>query len=336
MKDSLSRRVPSRHLAGSLAAWVLCAALPAAILPAHAQGYPNKPLRFMVGFPAGGSTDITARFIAPRLAERVGQPVVVDNRSGAGGIVGLDAIAKSAPDGHTFGFGVSGAMTIAGTLQANLPYNTLRDFAPVTNVASNPLILVASNAFPPRDIRELIAYAKARPKQLSFGSGGSGTAMHLAGALLNIMADLDLNHVPYKGTNPAANDLVGGQIPLAIIDVASTRGFIKAGQIRAIGTMDTRRSQVAPDIPTIGESGLPGFVVPSWFGVVAPARTPPEVINQLNAHLVAILESPETRDRLLTAGLEPRPTTPAEFGELIRSEVVRWAKVIKDAKITSD
>ncbi len=325
---------PCAHL---LLAGVLAASFSGyAAAQSAAQGYPYKPLRFIVGFPAGGSTDITARIIAPKLADRLGQPVIVDNRSGAGGIVGVDTIAKSAPDGYTLGLGVSGALTINVTLQRNLPYDPLKDLSAITMVANNPLILVASNAFPAKDVKELIALAKARPKKVSFGSGGPGTAMHLAGMLLNMMAGIEMVHVPYKGLNPAANDLLGGQIPLAILDVASTRGMIRAGQIRSLGTLGAKRSQTAPDIPTIAESGLPGFVVPSWFGIVAPARTPADIIARLNSNLVAILESAETKERLLTAGLEPTPSTPEEFSEVIRTEIARWAKIIKDAKIEAE
>ena len=303
---------------------------------AQAQGYPNKPLRFIVPYPPGGSTDIAARIIAPKLSERLAQPVIVDNRPGGGGIVGVDTIAKAAPDGYTIGFGPSGLLTLSVTLQPNLPYNPITDLAPITMAVKNPLILVAHPSFSAKDVRELIALAKAKPAQLSFGSSGTGTAMHLAGVLLTKMAGIELVHVPYKGSGPAANDLMGGQIPLAIIDVASTRSFIKAGKIKPLGTMGPARSQLVPDIPTITESGLPGFVAQSWFGIIAPARTPPEIVTRLNSHLVAILENSDIRDRLLAAGVEPSPSSPDEFSEIIRSEISNWAKVIKDAKIKVD
>lgn len=303
---------------------------------AQAQGYPNKPLRFIVPYPPGGSTDIAARIIAPKLSERLAQPVIVDNRPGGGGIVGVDTIAKAAADGYTIGFGPSGLLTLSVTLTPNLPYNPITDLAPITMAVKNPLILVANPSFSAKDVGELIALARTRPGQFSFGSSGTGTAMHLAGVLLTKMAGIELVHVPYKGSGPAANDLVGGQIPLAIIDVASTRSFIKAGKIKPLGTMGPARSQLVPDIPTIAESGLPGFVAQSWFGIIAPARTPPEIVVRLNSHLVAVLESAETRERLLTAGVEPSPSSPEEFSEVIRSEISNWAKVIKDAKIQVD
>lgn len=300
---------------------------------AQSQEYPNKPIRFMVGFPPGGSTDVAARLIAPRLAERLGQPVIIDNRSGAGGNLAVEAIAKSAPDGYTIGFGVSGSLTINVTLQPNLPYDTLRDLTPITMAVNNPLILVANASFPVKDVRELVAFARSKPGPIAFGSGGTGTAMHLAGALLKLTAGVDLVHVPYKGTNPAVNDLVGGQIPLAIVDVASALKFIKAGRIHALGVTGAKRAEMASDIPTISESGAPGFYVLSWFGIVAPARLPQEIVKRLNADLRAVLEAPDLRERFFATGLEPAPTSPEEFGNIIKSEISRWAKVIKDAGI---
>ena len=317
-------------LAGMLVGWW------SGLATAQAQGYPNKPLRFIVAYPPGGGSDITARIIAPKLSERLGQPVIVDNRTGGGGIVGVDAIAKAAPDGYTIGFGPSGLLTLSVTLQPNLPYSPIRDLAPITMAVNNPLILVANPSFPAKDVREFIALAKGKPGQLSFGSSGTGTAHHLAGVLLTKMAGIELVHIPYKGSSPVTNDLMGGQIPLAIIDVASTRSFIKAGKIKPLGTMGPTRSQLAPDIPTIAESGLPGFVAQSWYGIIAPARTPPEMVARLNSHLAAILENADTRERLLALGVEPSPSSPEEFSAVIRSEITRWAKVIKDAKIEAD
>ncbi len=303
---------------------------------AQAQSYPNKPIRFMVGYPAGGASDITARILSQKLSERLGQPVIVDNRSGGGGIVGVDSVAKAPPDGYLIGFGNLGMLAVNVSLLANLPYNPVTDLAPVTMAVKNPLILVANPSIPVKDVRDLVALAKARPGQLSYASSGSGTAHHLAGALLTMTAGIELVHVPYKGSNPAAVDLIGGQVPFAILDVATTRNFIKAGKMRALGTMGPKRSQLASDVPTISESGLPGFAAESWIGVIAPARTPPDIVRRLNSHLVAILESPDSRDQLLAAGVEPSPSSPEEFGELIRSEISRWAKVIKAAKIEAN
>lgn len=300
---------------------------------AQSQEYPNKPIRFMVGFPPGGSTDIAARLIAPRLAERLGQPVIIDNRSGAGGNLAVEAIAKSAPDGYTIGFGVSGSLTINVTLQPNLPYDSVRDLTPITMAVNNPLILVSSASFPAKNVSELIAFARSKSDPIAFGSGGTGTAMHLAGELLKQTAGVDIVHVPYKGTNPAVNDLAGGQIPLAIVDIASALKFVKAGRIHALGVTGAKRAEMASDIPTISESGAPGFYVLSWFGIIGPARLPQEIVRRLNADLRAILEAADLRERFFATGLEPAPTTPEEFGNIIKSEISRWAKVIKDAGI---
>lgn len=300
---------------------------------AQSQEYPNKPIRFIVGFPPGGSTDLAARLIAPRLAERLGQPVIIDNRSGAGGNLAVDAIAKSAPDGYTIGFGVAGSLTINVTLQPKLPFDPVTDLTPITMAVNNPLILVSNVSFPAKDVRELIAFAKSKPGPITYGSGGTGTSMHLAGELLKQTAGLNLVHVPYKGTSPAVNDVAGGHLPLAIVDVASTLQFIKTGRLHALGVTGAKRTEMASDIPTISESGAQGFQVPSWFGIIGPARLPQKIVTRLNAELRAILESPDIRERFFAIGLEPAPTSPEEFGNIIKSEISRWAKVIKDAGI---
>lgn len=302
---------------------------------AAAQGYPDRPLRFIVGFPPGGSTDVAARVIAPRLAERLGQPVLVDNRAGAGGNIGVDTIAKAAPDGYTIGFGVSGALTINLTLQ-RLPYDPLMDIAPVTLAAFNPLILVAGTDAPAASVRELIAYARPRPGRMAFATGGTGTAMHLSGALLNALAGIELVHVPFKGNSAAAAGLIGGQVPFAVLDLTSAQPFVRAGRMRALGVTSARRTPLAPEIPTIAESGVPGFEVVSWFGIIAPAETPAEIVTRLNAELVGVLTSPDSRQKLMTAGLEPAPSSQEEFGSLIRAEILRLAKLIRSAEIRAE
>ena len=302
----------------------------------HAQsGYPARPVRMLVGFPPGGGTDLTARIIATRLGERLGQPVVVENRVGAGGNIAMDAIAKAPPDGHLIG--VAGSLiTINATLQPNLPFNPVKDFAPVTMLVNNPLVLFSHPGFEAKDLRQLIALAKAKPGAISYGSPGAGTAMHLVGALLNQSAGVTLVHVAYKGNGPVVNDVLGGQIPLGVADVASTLSFIKAGRLHVIGLAGAQRTRVAPEMPTLAESGLPGFQVQSWTGVVAPARTPPDVVARLNAEIRAILESAEAREKLLAAGLEPAPNTAEEFAEVIRSETQRWAKAIRETGVKPD
>ena len=300
---------------------------------AQTAGYPAKPIRFIVGFPPGGSTDVAARLIAPRLSARLGQPLVMDNRAGAGGNVGVDIVAKSAPDGYTIGFGVSGALAVNVALQPNLPYDPLRDVVPVMLAMINPLVLCASTEAPVASVRELIGYAKQRPGRLNYATGGSGTAMHLSGAMLNLMAGIELVHVAYKGNGAAATGLVGGQISVAVVDLASSRSFIRAGRIRALGVTSARRTQLAPEIPTIAESGIPGFDVTSWFGVIAPAGTPADIVALLNSELIAVLSQPELRERLAVAGLEPAPGTADDFGALIRAEIDKYARLVKSSGI---
>lgn len=300
---------------------------------AQTGGYPSKPIRFMVGFPPGGSTDVAARLIAPRLAERLGQQLIIDNRAGAGGNIGVDAVAKAPPDGYTIGFGVSGALAVNVTLQPNLPYDPLKDLAPVALAMINPLVLCTALETPAASVQELIAYAKPRPGRLSYATGGSGTAMHLAGAMLNLMAGIELVHVAYKGNSAAATGLVGNQIPVAVVDLTSARSFIRAGRIRALGVTSAQRTQLAPEIPPLAQLGLPGFDVTSWFGVIAPAGTPADIVAYLNAELIAVLKSPEMRGKLAAAGLEPVPGTSDEFAALIASEIQKYAKLIRSSGI---
>lgn len=300
---------------------------------AQTAGYPGRPIRFMVGFPPGGSTDVAARLIAPRLAERLGQQIYVDNRAGAGGNVGVDAIAKSAPDGYTIGFGVSGALAVNVTLQPNLPYDPLRDLAPIALAMTNPLMLCTSPESPLGSLQELIAHARPRPGRISYATGGSGTAMHLSGAMLNLLAGIELVHVAYKGSSAAATGVVGNQVPVAIVDLTSAKAFVRAGRIRALGVTSARRTPLAPEIPTLAELGLAGFDVTSWFGVVAPAGTPADIVALLNAELIAVLKAPEMRDKLAAAGLEPVPGTSDEFAALIRSEIRKYAQLIRTSGI---
>ena len=300
----------------------------------HAQAYPTKPVRFMVGFPAGaGSSDVSARAIAAKLSERLGQPVIVDNRSGAGGIVGVDAIAKAPPDGYTIGFGGTGSLAVSPTLLPTMPYDSLKDLAPLTLSTVLPQLVVVRADLPVQSIKELVAYAKARPGQVTFGTSGTGTSQHLAGAMINLIAGVDLAHVPYKGSQPAVTDLIGGQIPLAIIDLATVRSFIKAGRIRVLAMTSAKRTILAPEIPTVAESGVPGVDAPTWFGILTTAGTPPHIVAKLNTELVATLTSPEVRDKLMAAGIEPMSSTPEEFAALIRTDLERYARLIKTSGI---
>ncbi len=300
----------------------------------YAQAYPTKPVRFMVGFPAGaGSSDVSARAIAAKLSERLGQPVIVDNRSGAGGIVGVDAIAKAPPDGYTIGFGGTGSLAVSPTLLPNMPYDSLKDLAPLTLSTILPQLVVVRADLPVQSMNELVTYARARPGQVTFGTSGTGTAQHLAGAMINLIAGVDLAHVPYKGSLPAVTDLIGGQIPLAIIDLATVRSFIKAGRIRVLGMTSAKRTILAPEIPTVAEAGVPGVDAPTWFGILTTAGTPPEIIAKLNSELVATLKSTDVRDKLMAAGIEPMSSTPEEFATLIRTDLERYARLIKSSGI---
>jgi tripartite-type tricarboxylate transporter receptor subunit TctC len=322
------------RIAASLAASLTLTML--AVPTASAQGYPNKPIRIIVTYPPGGSTDIATRIVAAELQKRINQTVIVENRPGGGGIIGMDATAKAAPDGYTLGVGVSGTLTIGPALRNDMPYKPLTDLAPVTLIVNNPLVLASSLAFPAKTVPEFLAYAKTQPEGLTFGSGGQATAMHLAGAMLGATTGINLQHVPYRGTSPAVQDLIAGHVPLAIIDSATVREFIKQGKVRGIATTGAKRSPTAPELPTLSESGVPGFVVTSWFGILAPGGTPPDVVRLLNSHIVAILKRHDVHEKFLAVGLEPATNTPEEFRELIRSETERYRAVIVRNKITME
>jgi tripartite-type tricarboxylate transporter receptor subunit TctC len=308
-----------------------CAAIAALWLGAAAaqQAYPTKPIRFIVTFPPGGSSDLIARALAPALSDRLRQPVLVENRPGAGGNIGLELVAKSAPDGYTMGLGAAGALAANVSLYPKMAYDPVKDFAPVSNVAFVPFFLIAHPSLPANNLQELIALAGAKPGQLMLGYGGNGTAMHLSGELFKLMAKVQLVNVPYKGSGPAAVDTVAGQLPLAIVDVASAIAQVKAGRLKALAVTSRARVSAAPDVPTFAESGLPDYEATGWFGVVMPAGTPSAIVGRMNAELVAALKRQEIRERVLAAGAEASPSTPEEFGALIRSEIVKWAEVVK-------
>lgn len=288
----------------------------------------GKVVKFLVPYPPGGGTDLAARLIAPRLADKLAQPVVVENRVGASGNIAMEAVAKAEADGLTIAVAVSG-ITINAILDPTLRYNPLKDFAPITKLADNTLVLVANPAFSAKDLMGVLAEARRRPGQVIYGSAGTATAMHLMGELISLSGDVKMLHVPYKGNGPLVNELLGGQIPLAISDLASTSSFIKAGRLRAIAVGGAKRSILAPDIPTVAEAGLPGFSVLSWTGVVAPAGTPSPLVNAYSAHIREILGVPEVREKLMTIGLEPAPTTPEELAAIIRADLAKWDKTIK-------
>ena len=297
------------------------------------QVYPSKPVRFVVSFPPGGSADLVARSIAPRVAERLGQQVVVENRPGAGGNIGVDIVAKSAPDGYTIGLAAAGALSLNSSLYPNMPFNPEQDLAPITMLAMIPFVLIANPSLPAADLRELIALAKAKPGSIAFGHGGNASAMHLSGELLKMMAGIDLTAVPYKGSGPVAADVLGGQIPVGVVDLPSAIASVKAGKLKALAVTSTRRIAAAPEVPTFIEAGVPGYESIGWFGAVAPANTPAEIIGRLNGEMVAALALAEVRERVLAAGAEPSTGTPQEFAAFIRDETRKWAQVIRTAKV---
>ena len=309
---------------------VFCAALAlATALPAFAQPYPAKPIRFVVPYPAAGPLDTVARLLAQKVGESVRQPVVVDNKPGAGGNIGADIVAKSPPDGYTILMGAVATHAINPTLYARIPYDPVRDFTPITQVAATPNVLVVNPAVPARDVREFIAYAKAHPGTLNFGSGSTGSAGHLAGELFNAQAGVAMTHVPYKGAAPAMQDLVGGRIDLMFDNLASALAQVKAGKIRALAVTTAKRSSLALDLPTIAESGLPGFDISTWFGVFAPASIPREVRDRLHAEFARALAAPDVREKMLALGAEPVASSPEEFAGYIRREADKYARLVK-------
>jgi tripartite-type tricarboxylate transporter receptor subunit TctC len=297
-----------------------------------AQPYPSKPIRFLVPFPPGGSSDLIARAIAPRMSERLGQPVVVENRPGAGGMIGVEAVAKAAPDGYTIGLAAAGALSSNMHLYPTMPYHAEKDLAPISMLAMIPFFLVAHPS-QASSLRELIETAKAKPGALSYGHGGQGSTMHLAGELLNMMAKVRVQAVPYKGSGPVSADVLGGQVPLGVVDVPSAIANVRAGKLRALAVTSKRRISAAPEVPTFEEAGLPGYEAVGWFGTVAPAGTPPGVINKLNSEIRAALSIPDVRERAIAAGAEPSANSPQEFAAFIREETKKWAEVIKAAGV---
>ena len=315
----------------------LVAALVTVATSVSAQPYPNKPIRLVVPFPAAGTTDILARDIGQRLTETLGQPVVIDNRPGAAGNVGSDIVAKSAPDGYTLLMCTVSSHAINPGLYSKLPYDHIKDFAPVILVARVPNVLEVNPGVPVYTVADLIKLAKEKPGEINFASSGSGTSIHLSGELFKTMTGVNMVHVPYKGSAPAITDLIGGQVQVMFDNLPSSLQQIKAGKLRAIAVTSAQRSPALPDLPTIAESGLPGFEATSWFGVLAPAGTPPAIINRLNAEINKWLQSPDGKEKLLAQGalIEPRGESvtaggsPEQFAAFIRSETDKWAKVIK-------
>jgi tripartite-type tricarboxylate transporter receptor subunit TctC len=323
------RRVQlSMRVACACALGALAGLLPDA---GHAQAYPTKPIRLVVPFPPGGSLDVVARAIGQKLTEAWGQPIVIDNRPGAGGNIGAELVAKSAPDGYTILEGALSTHAVNASLYRKLPYDPIKDFAPITLLAITPNVLVLNRAFPVNSVPELIAYAKAHPGALSFGSGSNGSAGHLAGELFKSETGIDMVHVPYKGGAPALQALLAGDTQLMFDNLANSMPQLKAGKLKALAVTTAKRSSLAPDLPTLAESGLPGFDIYTWWGLLAPAGTRPEIIAQWNAEVTRILGTPEMRAFFAQEGAEPAPTTPDAFAALIRSETIKYARIVKDS-----
>jgi tripartite-type tricarboxylate transporter receptor subunit TctC len=314
---------------------LIAAALACSATLTSAQTYPSKPIRWIVPFPPGGSTDLLARVVGQKLTESWGQQVVVENRGGAGGTVGAAEAAWAPADGYTLFMGAI-HHTIATSAYPKLPYDFQRDFAPITVVAIVPNVLVVNPSIPAKNVKELIAYAKANPGKLTYGSAGMGTAHHLIGEVFNSRAGVDILHVPYKGSAPAIADLIGGQVSVMYDTVASCLPHVKAGKLRALAVATAKPSSALPDVPTISDAALPGFEVTTWFGALAPAKTPKELIAKLNAEMVRILGMPDVRKRLLDSGAEPVGNTPEQMAAQIKKETEEFAKIVKQAKIVAE
>ena len=335
------RRLPlcrRRLTAAAIVAWLVplaCVAQAQAPSPAPAvMQAGDKTIRIVVPYPPGGTTDLLARAIAPRLGERLGQAVVVENKAGAGGVIGAQQVAKAAPDGRTLVFASIASHGIIPALQNPPPYDPVADFAPITLVASTPNVLLANPDLPAKDVRELIAMARANPGAINFGSTSHGGSPHMSGELLESMADIKMQHVPYKGGAPMLIDLMGGQIPIAFDNLPSSMTYIKAGKVRALAVTTARRWPGAPEIPTMAEAGVPGYEVDAWFGLLAPAGTPSAVIDDLNRNVIAVLKTPEVEKLFFEQGALPVGNTPQEFGAFIRAELAKWSKVAKSNNIT--
>lgn len=325
-----------RHIAAAalgLAAGAALAQTPAAPATGPAAAWPTKPIRIVVTFTPGGAPDTLARVLAEKWAS-LGQPITVDNKPGAGGNIGADLVAKSAPDGHTLVVGTVGTHAINAALYPNMPYHPQKDFTPVIFLASTPNLLVVNNSVPAKTPQELVALAKKQP--LTFGSSGSGTSIHLSGELFNTLAGVKMQHIPYKGRAAAIPDLLGGRIHMIFDNMPSALPLVKSGELRAIAVTSAQRSPAAPNIPTLAESGLPGFEATSWFALFAPANLPRDVQMRINAETARVLAMPDVKEKLATLGLEPSPGTPEQLAGLVQAEMAKWAKVVKESGAKPD
>jgi tripartite-type tricarboxylate transporter receptor subunit TctC len=300
---------------------------------AQAPRYPDKPAKILVGFSAGGGTDVAARILALKMSEGLGQSVVVENRPGASGMIATEAVARAAPDGYTLMVGSQTTLAVAPVLYRKFAIDARKDFAPIAMVGVSPLVLVVHPSVPAHSVQELIALAQAKPGGINFGSGGLGTTPHMAGELFAITANIKMQHVAYRGEAPAINDLIGGQLHLVFANLSAVIGNVKAGSLRPLAVTSAKRSATVPDIPTIAETALPGFEAATWFGLVAPAGTPRDIVLRLNAEVQRVLGLPEVKQRFVDLGMTAERSTPDEFEAFVGAEADKWAKVIKDADI---
>lgn len=316
--------------AAALAALVFAGGcLVALVAPAQAQDYPAKPVKMVVPFPPGGSLDITGRLIAQRLSEMWGQSVVVENRPGAGGNIGADFVAKSPPDGYTILMGALSTHAVNPNLYSKMPYDAAKDFVPITLIAITPNVLVVNASSPVNNVKEFIAYTKANPGKLSFGSGSNGSAGHLAGELYKVETGTDSVHIPFKGGAPATQALLAGDTQFMFDNLANAMTQVKAGKLKALAVTTAERSKLAPELPTMAEAGLPGFDISTWYGFFAPAGTPPAIVAKWNADVTKILNSPDVRAKLMEGGAEPSPNSPAQFQQMIARELAKYARIVK-------
>jgi tripartite-type tricarboxylate transporter receptor subunit TctC len=324
-----------RHFRLLVACMALCLGLgvSSANAPASDGAYPSRPIRLIVPYPPGGSTDIAARIVAQKLATMLSQSIVVDNRPGAGGTIGADLVAKAYPDGYTLLFGASADLAIYRVLMKNPPYDTLKDFQPVTLVGRVPFMLVVHPSVPANSVEDLVALAKAKPGTINFASFGSGTSNHLVGEAFRTATGINIVHIPYRGSAPAIADLLGGQVQMTFDAVPVVLPQVRAGKLKALAVATPKRSPLAPDIPTMDEAGVPGFVGGTWWGVLAPARTPAAVVDRLAKEIAAIVRAPDVTQTFNERGFEPVGNTPAEFRAYIESETRRWVKMAQDAGI---
>jgi len=304
-------------------------------VPAQAESFPSKPIKLVVGFAPGGINDIVARVVGQKLGEALGQPVIVENKAGAGGTIGADSVAKAKPDGYTLLLGSVSNISMAPSQYKALPYDPLKDFAPVALLAAAPNILVVHPEFPVHSVKDLIALAKKKPGQISYASAGNGTSNHLTVELLKVLADIDLVHIPYKGDAVGITDVIGGQVPMMFPTLPVALPHIKSGKLRAVAVSSAKRTALAPEVPTVAESGgLADFQVSVWVGILAPANTPKDIVDRVSTELTRIVQAPEIKEKLASLGAEPDPRDSAQFAAYIKSETAKWSKVAAAAKIS--